>query len=698
MGATSVQLNNTVTVTLNGTGSGSGFVYFTMNGELNVSLPPGVTGTCAGTPCRIFTGEGGNGPGLFNPGGNAFPATPIANAFATDAIFSTSPSGSNPVVTFDDAALFQYGGPGQFELGTKIYSDNSGYILGVRFNKPPTDTTTSHKVSLWDVNGSLLASANSTSETPSGWQQVYFNAPVSISANTAYIVSYYTTGPFWFSSNLLRNHTYGNGAIHASATYQPSNGSCNASDAWPSDSAGRPAGGLVGCFEVVGGSIDSQSLRNADAVTSSFATEGCQCMIGGIGPGPYKFQDNFVSAVGLPWHHDEGGQNWATRADYTYYRNTFHTPFSRMYGHPQSDGLRYMHRQPLEWKSGQRISIIGNIFDGSWVEDNPVGAVIVLTSVAGQGITDVNIESNTFQHVAAILGAASIVEGGAPVTKPTIRSRFVNNLGYDINQTMTYWVNAGFAAPTGWISAGPAGTEDFVMDHNSIIGNVGRVPSVMHLFNTKTEGMQVTNNVFYFSGGNPGLEIEGGVVNPACAGGGRTLADCMFTPTYRWDHNLMLGDSNQATIQSYWPGLNNYIPANPSDLAHMGWFSTAKNDFRFKSSYCSGCGQSASDLKDVGADIDALEAAQGAVKLIGVPTSGITTSAATIAFVAPDSQACPVDYSASDPAVISSFIRVADAGQTRNRAVLLSGLASRTVYYYRVNCAVQQPTGQFRTN
>lgn len=695
LGATTANLNSTVTVTLSGSGSGSGFIYFLMNGELNVSLPPGVTGTCSGSPCRIFSTEGGSGAALFNAGSHNFPTASIPNAFATDAIFSTSPSGTNPEVSFDNASLFQYGGPGVFELGNKVYADTNGYIIGVRFNKPPTDSTSAHKVSLWDLAGNLLASADSSNETASGWQSVYFATPVSVAANTVYVASYYTSGPFWFNGNLLRNRIYGNGRIHASANYQEWNGSCNVNDAWPSDAAGRPAGGLIGCFQVSNGEISS--IQNADAVTSSFATEGCQCMIGGIGPGPYKVQDNYISAVGLPWHHDEAGQNWATRADYTYFRNTFHTPFTRMYGHPQSDGLRYMHRQPLEWKSGQRISIVGNIFDGSWVEGNPVGTAIVLTSVAGQGITDVNVESNTFQHVSGIIGSPSIVEGGAPVTKPTSRFRFVNNLGYDINSTMSYWVNGGFAAPTGWISAGPNGSEDVVFDHNSMIGNLGRVPSVMHLFNTRTEGMQVTNNIFYFSGGNQGLTIDGGIIYPACAGGGKTLADCMFAGGYRWDHNLFLGDSSKSTIQSYWPSLNNYTPANPSDTNNVGWFSMAAANFRFKSSYCSGCGQPASDGKDVGTDIDVLEAAEGVVKLIGVPTSTITTSSASVAFVAPDSQACPVDYSASDPAVVTGFTRVADSGQARTRSVSLTGLSSGTVYYYRVNCAVQQPAGQFRT-
>jgi hypothetical protein len=58
---------------------------------------------------------------------------------------------------------------------------------------------------------------------------------------------------------------------------------------------------------------------------------------------------------------------------------------------------------------------------------------------------------------------------------------------------------------------------------------------------------------------------------------------------------------------------------------------------------------------------------------------------------------CPVDYSSSDPSVITGFTRVSDSGGARPRNITLSGLTSKTLYYYRVNCAAEQPTGEFRT-
>ena len=76
------------------------------------------------------------------------------------------------------------------ELGTKFKSDVNGLITGVRFYKAKLNTGT-HIGNLWTLNGTKLASATFTNETTSGWQQVNFATPVSISAGTVYVVSYF---------------------------------------------------------------------------------------------------------------------------------------------------------------------------------------------------------------------------------------------------------------------------------------------------------------------------------------------------------------------------------------------------------------------------------------------------------------------------------------------------------------------------
>jgi methionine-rich copper-binding protein CopC len=49
-----------------------------------------------------------------------------------------------------------------------------------------------HIGNLWTTGGALLATATFANETDSGWQQVNFSAPVAVTANTDYVVSYHT--------------------------------------------------------------------------------------------------------------------------------------------------------------------------------------------------------------------------------------------------------------------------------------------------------------------------------------------------------------------------------------------------------------------------------------------------------------------------------------------------------------------------
>ena len=78
-------------------------------------------------------------------------------------------------------------------LGVQFRSTVNGDITGVQFYKASTNTGT-HVANLWSSNGTLLATATFTAETASGWQQVLFSSPVSITANTVYTVSYHTLG------------------------------------------------------------------------------------------------------------------------------------------------------------------------------------------------------------------------------------------------------------------------------------------------------------------------------------------------------------------------------------------------------------------------------------------------------------------------------------------------------------------------
>src|SRR5262252_5753763 len=92
------------------------------------------------------------------------------------------------------------GDPNGVELGVKFHADVDGTVTGIRFYKGASNTGT-HVGHLWSANGALLASGTFSSESATGWQQVNFTAPVSVSANTTYVASYYAPSGNYAADN-----------------------------------------------------------------------------------------------------------------------------------------------------------------------------------------------------------------------------------------------------------------------------------------------------------------------------------------------------------------------------------------------------------------------------------------------------------------------------------------------------------------
>ena len=86
------------------------------------------------------------------------------------------------------------------ELGVKFRSDEDGFITGLRFYKGAQNTGT-HIGHLWDADGTMLAEATFTGESASGWQQVSFDSPVPITADTTYVASYHAPNGYYASTD-----------------------------------------------------------------------------------------------------------------------------------------------------------------------------------------------------------------------------------------------------------------------------------------------------------------------------------------------------------------------------------------------------------------------------------------------------------------------------------------------------------------
>ena len=87
------------------------------------------------------------------------------------------------------------------EVGMRFESAVAGYVTGVSFYKGTKNTGT-HVGNLWSNTGTLLATGTYTGESASGWQTLTFANAVQITANTPYVVSYFTpTGYYSSTSN-----------------------------------------------------------------------------------------------------------------------------------------------------------------------------------------------------------------------------------------------------------------------------------------------------------------------------------------------------------------------------------------------------------------------------------------------------------------------------------------------------------------
>ncbi len=102
------------------------------------------------------------------------------------------------------------------ELGVKFRSSVAGTINGIRFYKTAGNSGT-HTGELYSSAGTRLAQAVFVGETASGWQQVLFTTPVSISANTTYVAAYFSSAGNYASTASYFASASVNGSLTALA-------------------------------------------------------------------------------------------------------------------------------------------------------------------------------------------------------------------------------------------------------------------------------------------------------------------------------------------------------------------------------------------------------------------------------------------------------------------------------------------------
>lgn len=433
------------------------------------------------------------------------------------------------------------------------------------------------------------------------------------------------------------------------------------------------------------------------------------------GPGPQLFYNNYIECAGICLHVDDGDEFLhGFHGDVSVIRNYFYEPFEWMHGSTipghVSDGHFYGNRQPFEIKACLRCSTEGNYFQDSWSEITNASVFNAFTSVGKTGIIDTMVHSNIYIHGPGGVNAP-INTGRGKLGPLSNRFEFSNNLLLDINETYsTSDVPIPGACGRGWAFQGPGGGEDYDIVNNTWVGNTGCAPNFLRLTNYPIEGLKIANNFMYLNnaGGiaGQGFSVEGGYPagNPNCNGiGGEATLNCLALTNLIVKNNvIMSGDSDQATVQGWFPTLKltNFIPSNMSLSATPGWTNynadgSGQYNLTAVSSFNSSHASHGADGNDIGVNYWQLMRDQGHVFFDNV--TQISSNSIKVPFTAPDSQACPVDIS-TDPLPNDHNLRFADSGTAAGpRQVSISGLSPNTYYYGRINC-VTHVDFNFKTN
>jgi hypothetical protein len=752
-GTVSYTQSGAVTVTTSGNPASAlrGYAYFDLFGGLNISLPPGVSGTCSGAPCDIYTTDSTKGATQYG-GSSARPANASDALYWIDPVFNTTTSTSGATSLLANAPAPLAGAGDGFDAGAgetaglRFQSTATGFLVQARVYKQAQDTSTSVTAKLSDDSGALLGTVTiSYSSGATGWQTATFTPAIALTANTFYQI-WLTTGAnggYAYRNGFFANYRMRNGVLRSAATYQGSS-SCDPGGNWPQTADGYsggattlPSAGIIGCASYgVTGTVSLTSPNFGGGAGNLGWTrwaanpeEGSQVMRGGHGPGPYALINTVIDNSGNQWHHDNDG-GYRNKTDYWYYRNVFQWQPAYRTGATGSDGFNYISRQLLEWKAGFRIRLEGNIFQYAW-NDGQGSALTIVVGNKDAGAHDIWIGNNEFRNGPGVMQGFSQYEEGPPPA----RDYFGNNLIWGQG---SYGSIAQEAPGRGWLLEGAGAFEDARIEHNTVQPTYGQYPAFWWVFQRNNpEGVSITDNILPVDSGTSGIQQEGGwcvgvpsgeatMLNASC-GNFRSLTfsrNLLYPTAYSVSDTVnptgpytFTSNQTQGGIQAKYPTTwtANYLPASTVPGSY-GWFQAQAYpanvnslhpgpvDARVRSgsllSPSNAAGYRATDGGNIGADMQAIRDAEGVVELVGVPVNLLSAVGASIVFNAPDRQSCPVDYKvfdASDPTTTNGFTRVTDSGTGRTRSVAITGLTTKTAYQYVIRCAAWQPGGVFLT-
>ncbi len=346
---------------------------------------------------------------------------------------------------------------------------------------------------------------------------------------------------------------------------------------------------------------------------------------GGKGDEPIftlKIYNNFLESAG---ENILFGGSAATQVptDLEIRRNHLFRPMIWKEGEPgyaaTASGYSYVVKNNFELKSALRVLFEGNLLENTWGGFSQTGFSIVLTPRNQQGqcpvcrVNDVTIRFNRVRNVAGVLQIANAgsktaeeAHGGETGASPADGGRYsIHDLFADNLHDHDYKGGGAFMLLVSWKPP----VHDIQIDHVTAFVTGGLL-SVLNP-NAKLVNLSITNSVFSVGDRRQPIASAGGGPQ-SCAsrsqrmGSAAVLEEC-FDP-YKFDHNLIV------SARGDFPKGNTTVGSPEAAGVHDLKDAVGKDPrlCRAKGPGCSkvspGAG-AAYDGRDLGADIDAIEAA-----------------------------------------------------------------------------------------
>jgi hypothetical protein len=333
--------------------------------------------------------------------------------------------------------------------------------------------------------------------------------------------------------------------------------------------------------------LNSRHTAVVDSYLADFKEQGAdsQALCGWNGLGPFAIVNNYLEGAGENLMF--GGADPAVKnlvpSDILITRNHFAKPLSWKIGDPSYAGTPWTIKNLFELKNARRVLVEGNIFENNWLHAQ-VGFAILFTVRNENGtapwsvVEDVTFTHNIVRHTASavnILGKDGIHPSGSQQTK---RILIRDNVFEDVDEAK--WGGSGRLFQILSEAA------DVVIDHNTAFhsGDIITAEGKPNLGFVYTNNL-TPHNLYGVGGtntyGNPLMTLE------------------TYFPGALFAKNVLIGRKAGYT---YPP--DNFLPAT---LADVGFVDLPGRNYRLTST--SSYKKAGTDGKDIGADIDSLEAA-----------------------------------------------------------------------------------------